>query len=61
MQVSNPYLPCNHQDIDNISVEEAMGLEGIVPSVPEPKKKKAPKTFKGTPWVWESKDLKVKY
>lgn len=46
MQVSNPYLPCNHQDIDNISVEEAMELEGIVPKAPEFKKKKAPKQFK---------------
>lgn len=45
MQISNPYLPCNHQDIDNISIEEAMELEGIFPKAPEAKKRKVPKEF----------------
>lgn len=48
VRVDNPYLPCDRQNIgelDNLTVEEAMELEGIFPKAPEAKKRKVPKEF----------------
>ena len=46
-RVDNPYLPCDRQNIDeldNLTVREAMELEGIFPKAPK-LERKVPKEF----------------